>query len=221
VRGEEDAMFRRGFSALTVAAFVVLGATLPAAATPKDKQPVYEFASGSAVTGAFSMLDRSADAVATKIRTTGHAGHVYTVWYVIFNAPQNCSGGACGEDDIFNADGSFNAEQIEAARVSVVSGQDGDVANPAGRVQLDGGLAEGEIPDGPNRVVIGRGEDGALVPLGVVTGLEDSAAAEIHIVLQDHGTAHEDQELLEAQLTQFAGACNPDCIDAQFAVHQP
>jgi hypothetical protein len=31
-------------------------------------------------------------------------------------------------------------------------------------------------PHGPRQVVIGRAEDGALVPLGVVTGLEHSTA---------------------------------------------
>ena len=55
----------------------------------------------------------------------------------------------------------------------------GAVANPAGRLKLDGFLGRGEVPDGPGQVVIGRGEDGALVPLGVVTGLEDLHGAVI------------------------------------------
>jgi hypothetical protein len=79
----------------------------------------------------------------------------------------------------------------------------------------------GEVPDGQGQVAIGRGEDGALVPLGVVTGLEDSHRAVIVVVLQDHGTAHDDPELLNRQLTSFEGACNPTCEDVQFAVHVP
>ncbi len=213
-------MFRRCLMAAAVAFLVLVGTAFPAAAAQKDKAQVFDFATGSAVTGAFSTLDRGTDGIASKVRTRGLAGHAYTLWYVIFNAPGNCSG-TCGEDDLFSTDGSFNAAQIEAARVSVIWGQAGSVANPAGRISLDGGLGEGEIPDGPNKLVIGRGEDGALVPLGVVSGLEDALAAEVHIVLQDHGPAHDDPELLQMQVTMFAGACNPECIDVQFAVHLP
>jgi hypothetical protein len=70
-------------------------------------------------------------------------------------------------------------------------------------------------------VVIGRGEDGALVPLGVVTGLEDLHGAVIIAIVQDHGPAHADPELLARQLTSFQGACNPRCEDVQIAVHLP
>jgi hypothetical protein len=69
--------------------------------------------------------------------------------------------------------------------------------------------------------VIGRGDDGALVPLGVVTGLEDPQGAVIIAVLQDHGAAQADPETLERQLTSFQGACNPECEDVQIAVHAP
>lgn len=218
-------MLRRVAATAAVVALLVVGLGHPAGAAPKDKVPMHDFATGEPVTGAFSMLERAEDSIATKIRTGDIGGNAYTAWYVIFNAPAECSDGVCGEDDIFNEPGNpgagFNADQIEAARISVVFGNAGAVANAAGRLQLDGGLAEGEVPAGPNQVVIGRSEDGALVPLGVVTGLEDAVEAELHIVLLDHGAAHEDPAKLEMQLTRFNGACNPDCRDAQFAVHLP
>jgi hypothetical protein len=72
------------------------------------------------------------------------------------------------------------------------------VANPARRLKLDGAPGAGELPHGPRQTVIGRAEDGALVPLGVVTGLEDPHGAVIIAALQDHGAAHDDPELLEA-----------------------
>jgi hypothetical protein len=97
-----------------------------------------------------------------------------------------------------------------------VWGNSGGVANSAGRISLDGGLAVGEV-GGPNQVVIGKASDGALVPVGVVTGLEDPSA-EIHLVVQDHGVAHSDPELLAQQTSSFQGACNPDCVDVQFTV---
>jgi hypothetical protein len=161
----------------------------------------------------------------TKVRTRARPGHAHTLWYVIFNAPENCSDGACGDDDIFidpsDHSAGFNAAQIAATHASVVWGNAGAVANPAGRLKLDGALGTGEVPDGPKQVVIGRGADGALVPLGVITGLEDPDRAAIIVVLQDHGAAHDDPELLEAQLTAFQGACNPACEDTQLAVHVP
>jgi hypothetical protein len=53
--------------------------------------------------------------------------------------------------------------------------------------------------------VIGRAEVGALVPLGVVAVLEAPHGAVIVAVLQDHGAAHDEPELLERQLTSFQG----------------
>lgn len=201
------------------------GAAPAADAAPQDKVDLIDASSGEPVTGGFSMLDRAEDGIATKIRTRDVGGHAYTLWYAIFNAPQHCSGGVCGEDDVFafdpgNPDFPFNRPQIEATRLSVLWAKAGAVANPAGRLSLEGGLSVGEIPDGPGQVVIGRSEDGALVALGVAAGLEDPNGAEIHVILQDHGTAHTDERLME-QLTSFRGACNPDCSEPQFGVHQP
>ena len=74
----------------------------------------------------------------------------------------------------------------------MVWGSAGAVANPAGRLKLDGAPGAGELPHGPRQTVIGSGEDGALVPLGVVSGLVDAHVAVIIAVLQDHGAAHDD-----------------------------
>ncbi len=51
-------------------------------------------------------------------------GHAITLWFAIFNAPERCSDGVCGPDDVFAdpADHSAgpNAAQIAATRASVV-----------------------------------------------------------------------------------------------------
>jgi hypothetical protein len=193
-----------------------------ASAAPPDKQPLHDFATQEPITGAFSMVVRSDDAISSKIRTAATPGHVVTIWYVIFNVPENCNTGGCGEDDIFvdgDPESGFNLAQIDAARISVVYGGDGGVVNPGGRVALEGGLAEGEVPTGSVPVVVGDPDDGALVP-GPVTGLEDAQTGEVHIVLQDHGRPHDDPVLLGQQLTGFQTACNPECVDVQFAVHK-
>jgi hypothetical protein len=200
---------------------VAIVVALPQAALggTKTKEPVLEFSTGEPVAAAFAKVDRTDEGVASKIRTLAAAEHAFTVWYVIFNDPEACNGGACGEDDIFSAPGVFNTEQIAAARISVVWGGSGGVSNSAGRLSLDGGLAIGEVPSGAGQVLIGRATDGALVGLGVVTGLEHPGA-EIHLIIQDHGEAHEDPALLAAQTSSFQGACNPDCEDVQFSVHK-
>ena len=205
--------------AVTAAAVVLVALPPAASAGTTTKEPVFDFATGEAVVGAFSQVDRGEGSVASKVRTQATPGHAYTLWYVIFNNPAACNGGECGEDDIFAADGSFNFAQIEAARISVVWGKAGDVANSAGRVKLDGGFAVGEVPTGPGvKMVIGKLDDGALVP-GVASGLEHTAA-EIHLVIQDHGPAHADPALLELQTSSFQGACNPACVDVQFSVQK-
>ena len=213
---------RRTTSVLAVLALFLLALPQAAFAGSKEKQPIFDFATEQEVTGSFSMLDRQSDGIATKIRTQVTGGNAYTAWYVIFNNPDECSDD-CGEDDIFvNGDPAqgFNFDGINDARISVVWAKTGGVANPAGRLALDGGLGVGEVPNGgPGiKVVIGLPSDGALVP-GPVTGLE-TTAAEIHLVIQDHGPAHSDPSLLGLQTTSFMGACNPDCVDIQFAVHK-
>jgi hypothetical protein len=218
-------LMRTRAGVIGVAAASLIAASQAASAAPKDRVAVLDDSTREPVTGAFSMLERVDRGIETKVRTRARPGHAHSLWFVIFNAPENCSDGACGEDDIFidpdDHSAGFNAEQIVATRASSVWGKAGAVSNPAGRLKLNGALGAGEVPDGPNQVAIGRSEDGALVPLGVVTGLEDPRGAVIIAVLQDHGAAHDDPESLKRQLTSFQGACNPACEDTQFAVHVP
>ena len=112
---------------------------------------------------------------------------------MIFISPENCSDAACGDDDIFidPSDHSARFNAIAGTRASVARGSAGAVTHPAGRLKLDGALGAGELPHGPRQVVIGRAEVGTLVPLGVVTVLEDLHGAVIIAVLPDHGAAHD------------------------------
>ena len=229
MRAQEGQIKRRPMriraGVIILAAAGLLAASQAASAAPKDRARVLDHATQEPVRGAFSMLERSDRGIETRLRTRSRPGHAHSLWYVIFNSPENCSDGACGDDDIFidpsDRSAGFNAPQIAATRASAVWGSAGAVANRAGRLKLDGALGVGEVPDGPGQVMIGRAEDGALAPLGVVTGLEDPRGAVIIVVLQDHGAAHADPELLERQLTSFQGACNPACEETQLAVHVP
>lgn len=219
-------------AALSAVLLVAVTAQPSSAASP-DKQPLHDYATEQPITATYSMLDRSDEAIASRIRTAATPGHAVTLWYVIFNTPALCKDvdpdtdelipGECSADDIFldpaaGGAGGFNATQIDAARISVVYGGDGGVVNPGGRLALDGGLTESEVPTGTNQVVIGS--EGALVPLSPVSGLEHAQTAEVHIVLQDHGLAHDNPDLLAAQVSSFNGECNPACVDVQFAIHK-
>lgn len=206
---------------------------MPQAATAaevvRDKQPVYDFATGEAIPDSRSVLWRIDDEdgdveerIASRVRTTATPRHIVTIWYVVFNAPDECNTDGCGEDDIFvggDPANGFDLDQIEAAEVSVVFGGDGGVVWRDGRLRLHGGLGEGEVPDGEHQVVIGHPDDGSLVS-SPVTGILDVEESEVHLVLQDHGRRHRDPDLRAQQLTQFHGACNPECVDIQFAVHK-
>jgi hypothetical protein len=225
--------------AIAAAALLALVFTVSAAGATgePDKQPMLGVETGVAglgpsepITGSFSALRRGDDRVTTQIRTASTPGLAISLWYVIFNAPEQCDA-ACGLDDILLMDGDgnlvldaddqpiLNQAQIDAARISIVYGGDGALVNPGGRLKLDGGLREGEIPTELGQVVVGHPDDGPVFGPGVVTGLEDAQNAEIHPVLQHHGQAHDDPDLQEQQLTTFFGACNPECGDDQFAVH--
>jgi hypothetical protein len=214
---------RSAAGALLAALLFAVGAPAAIAATAPDKQDLYAFETGDPIQGGFSMTTRDDDSIATRIRSRAPPGHAVTVWYVVFNEPDACLGGACSPFDLFvggDMANGFNFAQIDATRASVVYGGDGAVVNPGGRLALDAALGVGEVPTGSVPVAIGDPADGALVP-GPVTGLEDARKAEIHVVLQDHGVAHTDGARLESQLTGFMTECNPDCVDVQFAVHLP
>jgi hypothetical protein len=212
-------------AATALLAGLLLAVTAPtsdAAARP-DKQDLHDVETGAPIRGSFAMTSRQPDRVTTRIRTTAAPGHAVTVWYVVFNQPDACLGGACSPEDLFiggDMANGFNLDQIDATRASVVYGGDGAVVNAGGRLALDASLGVGEVPTGSVPVAIGDVADGALVP-GPVTGLEDARAAEVHVVLQDHGLAHTDPALLGSQLTGFMTECNPDCVDVQFSVHLP
>ncbi len=220
----------RSATLVSAGALALLVPLMPQAATAaevvRDRQQVHDFASGEPIPGTRSVLWRVDDEdgdveehVASRVRTKAERRHALTLWYVVFNDPGECNTDGCGEDDIFGADGKPDLEQIDKAGISVVSAGRGAVVGRHGHVRLSGGLAEDEVPTGPGRVVIGETEHGALIPSSV-TGILDVEHAEVHLVIQDHGKAHRDRKLRRQQLTQFHGACNPECVDIQFAVHK-
>jgi hypothetical protein len=148
-----------------------------------------------------STLTRTDSGIALDLHTTGlQAGHAVTIWWMVFNHPEVCISGAttetpddprCGMADLNNS----------AAGLSVLYAV-GHVIDEDGVADFGGYLQEGDT-------------DGALP--GMALGLLDAAAADVHLVVRDHGPADPGQ--VNEQIHTI-GACNPDCHDLQMSVHE-
>jgi hypothetical protein len=123
---------------------------------------------------------------------------------MVFNHPQTCISGAttetpddprCGMADMNNP----------AAGLSVLYAA-GHVIDQDGVADFGAYLREGDT-------------DKALP--GMALGLLDAAAADVHLVVRDHGPA--DPAMVVEQIHTF-GACNPsgleNCHDLQMSVHE-
>ena len=149
------------------------------------------------VTG-YSRLTRTSDSVAFRLFTTHlEAGHAFTVWWVVFNHPENCAGATastsprCGMADMANP--AVDASALRA---------DGDVVGAFGIGWFSGALAV----DDATEAIVG-------------TGLHNPAGADIHFVVRDHGPVSPDPDIAYQQTHTF-GVCNPTCTDVQTSVHQ-
>ena len=120
-----------------------------------------------------------------------------TNWLVIFNNWEACTTSPCGEADIF-LEG--NAAEVAICYLT------GQVVPPNGRATFAASFAADQNYD-------------CFHPMdGGIHGLADDSA-EVHIVVQEHGAALKPGAGLEEQVAYFLGACNPDCVDTQFAIH--
>lgn len=143
-------------------------------------------------------------------------GAAYTIWWLFFNRPENCSDRACGLDDIALLD--ENGE-----RLLDESGAPLPNTRQREAVQFSLLRATGSIVDED-----GTAEFRAHIPLNdtleavVGPGLLDPLIAEIHLVARTHGPAIPRQ--IHEQLNTAWGGCpegwpKEPCGDTQFAIH--
>lgn len=218
---------RAAFMVLMLAAALAIPGTVGAdhGNPHADVQQLFNFEDGSRADGA-SVLWRDDDLGTVTARIWAASlepGAAYTYWWVVFNHPENCNTGACGEDDIFNPDFSFNLAQHDAVGLAVLGGN-GEIASDTGAATFSGVLFEGSSLG--HEVLIGDGgfasDNGNL--------LIDAVTAEVHVVIRNHGPAQSGADLAE-QLLTFGGNCTTEpvvdddptfaCFDEQFAVHMP
>jgi len=124
----------------------------------------------------------------------------YSVWWVVFNFPENCANGpgACGPDDL--ADPSLVGGAVFHAGGFITG------TNNTATVNVD--LKAGNLPNGLD----------ALIPGGLIRG--NGYRAEIHLVLRSHGTII--NSMAAKQIATFMGACEINaCADTQATVFAP
>jgi hypothetical protein len=191
---------KRGFATTLLLVFLLsISVSVVAANTTPSQSDMYFYDTGDVVSGGSAQLLRKDGEVELHINTKDLTpGDAYTLWWVIFNNPSMCSDGVCGLDDVMPITNPF-------AGVSVLWGDGQVISNEGGIGNFNINLEEGNPP---GQVVIGDG-------LTNVTG------AEIHNVLQNHGEASSDPDILYQQLNMLEGGCNPTCVDEQFTIHFP
>jgi hypothetical protein len=203
-------------AALAVAALAVAAVSATAAghlfATTTDGQTIHAF-EDMADTGGDAWLTRTPGMVLLTAEAAGlEPGDAYTVWWVVFNAPESCSDGVCGEDDLIDPDtGELDPVAIATARVGLGHAT-GNVARANGTTEFGARLVRGDDRDHEVLFPAGMTGDSVLEVAG-----ED---AEVHIVLQGHGRGRGGPQLLD-QLGAFMTSCTPACADLQFAVFLP
>lgn len=176
-----------------------------------SKESVNWFFDGSD-TGGESRLTRTGNMVLLLLEAENLTpGDAHTIWFIVFNNPRACSAPGCGEDDIFNPDGSLNVGGVMAAEIAIGNAT-GNVAKADGTAEFGARLVQNENLPG-HQIVF---------PAGLTSGYlltTKPKKAEVHLIVQTHGQAMPLPGLLP-QLTYLEANCNPNCEDIQFAVHK-
>ncbi len=182
-------------------------------ASSKSTVAVYNPILGE-VTGT-STLHRSKNGITVNYRTTGLTpGYTYTIWWVIWNNPEDCEiPGACLDSDF----GFVEVEVLYAA---------GHVVGNSGVGNFSARLNVGDDSQSINDLF-------GLPPAG---GLQAGRtwSSEVHMVLRSHGPAI--PGMISEQINSYEGGCLdpfaippfteiPDelgeCGDIEFAIHPP
>ena len=195
----------------------LLMAVPPVDAQPKKRSTskLWTSADTEAVPDARSRLVRRNNEICMDISTSALPEGAYTIWWVVFNHPEHCTGApapvggaSCG------GDADFGNDEVQDSLLWATGG----IVGPDGIGHFSTCLAENTFP--------GQNLGGP--------GLTDAQGAEIHLLVRSHCTAQYNRPArLGAQLTLFGGNCTEetggggelgprgtcDCANVQFAIH--
>ncbi len=160
-----------------------------------SQSDVFLFGTTTPVEGASSQLVRTDAGVTATLQTHSLEPSVYSFWWVVFNAPENCAAGTvgiCGLADLMN---DLAVPSLLWGAGHVV-GEDG-VGNFAAHLRVR--EPRGQVVFGP--------------------GLRDPWGADIHVVARSHGPAIPGR--VQEQMSTFGGGCDVNtCANVQFGVHE-
>ena len=139
------------------------------------------------VDGATSKVIRTYAGVSVQVRTNGLTpGDAYTLWFIVFNFPENCASTPCSGPDLENPEVVGDIMYIA-----------GNVVGGSGRAAFAGHKSIGE-----NRGSILP----PLLPPGIQPpGLLDPMGAEIHLLVHTHGPMI--PEYMPDMIHTFGGGC--------------
>lgn len=179
---------RRGFStaAMTLSLLVALAAPAALAGTARDTVAVNWHAQQAPlgnvgqVEGASASLVRNNNGISYRIQTEDlNPGNAYTLWLVVINNPEECSTTPCPAPEL--------------------------LGNPAVDAQV--GYAAGVVAAGSGKVTMaGSAKIGPLGGWLANRSLEDPHAAEIHLVVNDHGPKI--PEFMPGMIKTYRGGCS-------------
>ena len=139
----------------------------------------------NSVVAGSSTLHRNANGVTVNFKAEGLIpGHAYTIWWIVWNYPDECAGVPCGFVDFFNPD--VDVDVLYAA---------GNVVGNSGKGNFSAHLSEGNT----------SGDTSAFFGLPPATGLVDAQNSEIHVVLRSHGPKI--PGLVNEQIGSYEGGC--------------
>ena len=183
------------------------------AASTTNTKAVYWFTDGSDAGGLSHLTRTNGMIVATVEPANLIPGNVHTLWVIVFNRPEECTDGVCGEDDIFNADGTLNVPQVLTVGIAIANGS-GNIAKADGTLEFGARIPMGaDLAQLGHQVLFGDG----FGPIVLTASPHD---AEVHFIIQTHGQARGGPKLLET-LNLEGSNCTPFCSDIQFSIHVP
>ncbi len=184
------------FTAFILALVLSIPLTANAGKTTYQTANIHDFPAMANDLGGAGTLTRTKQSAHARLALSGlDSASAYTVWWVVFNYPENCAAGVghCGLADL--GDGSTGASVFYAT--GFVTGNDGSA-------NVTAHLNSGSLPMGID----------ILIPGGLKEG--NGFGAEIHMVVRSHGVII--PGMVAEQIGTHMGACNVNSCEDQQAL---